>query len=65
MNLVETRTGEEAKDYEDEETGNDDPGYEATKAFADEGVLFVTVFGDPRSTFSPRTRRPSLETQDF
>jgi hypothetical protein len=39
VNLVETETGEEAEDYEDEETGNDDPGYEATKVFADEGVL--------------------------
>jgi hypothetical protein len=30
VNLVETGTGEEAEDYEDEETRNDDLGYEAT-----------------------------------
>ena len=39
VNLVETETGEEVEDYEDEETGNDDPGYEATEVFADEAVL--------------------------
>jgi hypothetical protein len=27
------------EDYEDEETGNDDPEYEATEVFADKGVL--------------------------
>ena len=30
VNLVKTGTREEVEDYEDEETENDKPGYEAT-----------------------------------
>jgi hypothetical protein len=39
VNLVKTGTKEKVEDYEDEETGNGNPGYEAAKVFVDEDDL--------------------------
>jgi hypothetical protein len=48
--LVETRTNEEAGNDEDEEAGDDIPGYEVTDAVANEGVfLSRSVRNDPAS----------------